>query len=188
MKRLSVALAAAATLLLAVPPLAGREEPEDCAAPAVEPVLDLGDRASDRTPKVGEPFGDGRCELFCGVTVLDTGQGIPQCASYPCTFRLRFPKGETLEVPVPMGPTFDGMTQAQTTGTDCLPWDEAYPPGRYAGRLECAGQVAELAFTVVESFPGGFTIPESQWHGVNHCPERALTRGGPKGTGADGGH
>jgi hypothetical protein len=172
MRRMVAALLAGASFLIPVSLSSGSEEPEDCLEPKVSPVVHLEDLFSEKVAVPGEPAGNGRCELFCGVSVLDAEQGIPQCASYSCTFELRLPTGETLKRLISLGPTFDGMTHAHTTGTDCLTWKPSYPAGAYMAQLECENKIAELAFTVEESFVREFSIPQSQWVGVNHCPNQ----------------
>ena len=167
---MAVALLIGASFLIPISLFAGSVEPGDCIEPAVGPVVHLQDGFSEKMSAPGEPAGDGRCELFCGVSVLDKGQGIPHCASYSCTFELRLPTGETLKKLIPLGPTFDGMTDAHTIGTDCLTWKPSYPAGAYLARFKCENKIAELAFSVEESFLQGFSIPQSQWIGVNHCP------------------
>lgn len=109
-----------------------------CKAPRVDPVVELIDLMSPRVAAVGEPAGDGICELYCGVVLAgkaDRADGIPLCASYPCRFTLQGRAGQRYTRDIQLGPTADGSPQATGTGTTCLAWaSEREPTARGGSR------------------------------------------------------
>jgi len=157
-------------------PVASQAE-EPCPHPAVAPVLELTDILYDPTkepPKVGEPMGDGVCELYCGIEVVDPERSIPACSSYSCTFTLNSPIGNVLVRTIHFGPRFDGFDNPTSTGTICTPWFESFAPGWYNARLECgdSASAADFDVLVTRSHDRGFDIPATLWHGTNRCPAR----------------
>ena len=149
-------------------------EGQPCSHPDIVPVVEIGDLIYDfdKRSKVGEPLGDGICELYCGLRVVDPEQWIPQCSSYLCRFTLQKPDGNSTSTPIRFGPRFDGMTQPTAVGTVCGGWSESMPPGRYRATLECGSSSATFDFEIVRSHPAGFEIPPSLRLEGNPCPQR----------------
>lgn len=148
-----------------------------CLHPAVAPVVEVSDLLYDQSkapPAVGEPAGDGVCELYCGIGLIESEQWIPACSSYSCTFTLTTPDGRSLNRSITFGPRVDGMEKPSGSGTVCTSWSESLPPGWYHATLECDGSssVATLDLLVSASSAAGFDIPSHLWRGVNHCPAR----------------
>lgn len=149
-------------------------EGQPCSHPDIVPVVEIGDWIYDldKPPKVGEPAGDGICELHCGIKVVDPEQWIPQCSSYSCRFTLQKPDGSSASTPILFGRRFDGMTQPAAEGTVCSGWSESMPPGRYRATLECGSSLVTFDFEIVRSHPAGFEIPSSLRREGNPCPRQ----------------
>jgi hypothetical protein len=149
-------------------------EGQPCPHPRIVPVVEIGDWIYDfnKPSAVGEPLGDGICELYCGIEVVDSSAWIPHCSSYSCRFTLQAPDGSSSTSPIVFGPRFDGMTQPTSVGTVCGGWSESMPAGRYHATLECESSSASFDFQVDRSHPAGFEISPSLWQGTNHCPRQ----------------
>lgn len=156
---------------------------EPCDLPPVAPFVEVSDHEYDSSkppPAIGEPAGDGICELYCGIQTVSSDSWIPACSSASCTFTLRLPGGRLQTRQIEFGPRFDGMTNPDQVATVCMPWSESFPIGRYQATLECESSAlssesrssVRFDFAVVGSHATGFDLPPASWQGSNHCPKR----------------
>jgi hypothetical protein len=148
---------------------------EPCHSPPVSPSVEVSDLQYDYSkppPAVGEPAGDGTCELYCGIQTALSDSWIPACASYSCTFTLRLPNGRLQTRQIELGPHVDGMTNPTQIATICMPWSESFPIGQYQATLECEDSSVRFDFAVARSYTTGFDLPPASWQGSNRCPSR----------------
>ncbi len=150
---------------------------EPCDLPPVSPFVEVSDHEYDSSkppPAIGEPAGDGICELYCGIQTVSDDSWIPACSACSCTFTLRLPDGRLQTRQIELGPRSDGMTKPDQVATICMPWSESFPIGQYQATLKCGESRSSVRFdfAVARSHTTGFDLPPASWQGSNHCPKR----------------